>query len=170
MAKHVKNMDRKQNFAKYGNSMSFWEFLVQTFQGQTNHQWWWHPKVVPTMILCFQKDFFSLIDLGTIKKRNFWKTEKSYGSNFGNIVRTSFVWGMVGLSCSTKSVAGFSLRRWLCISTKSAAGCSWRRGLSIPSVPRVQQGAHRVRGFPSVPRVQRRCCGLGDFNVTKQTD
>jgi hypothetical protein len=62
------------------------------------------------------------------------------------------------------------LRRWLCISTKSAAGCSWRRGLSIPSVPRVQQGAHRVRGFPSVPRVQRRCCGLGDFNVTKQTD
>jgi hypothetical protein len=36
MAQHVKNMDRKQNFAKYGNSMTFWEFLVLTFQGQTN--------------------------------------------------------------------------------------------------------------------------------------
>lgn len=39
MAKHVKNMDRKQNFAKYGNSMTFLEFLVRMFQGQTNRQW-----------------------------------------------------------------------------------------------------------------------------------
>jgi hypothetical protein len=81
--------------------MTFWEFLVRTFQGQTNRQWWWHPKVVPMMILCFQKDFISLIDLGTIKKRNFWKIEKSYGNNFGNIVRTSFVWGKVMNLCRT---------------------------------------------------------------------
>jgi len=54
------------------------------------------------------------------------------------------------------------------LSTKSAAGCSWRRGLFISLVPRVQHGAHRVGGFPSVPRVRRGCCGLGDFNVTKQ--
>jgi hypothetical protein len=101
MVQHVKNMHGKQNFAKYGNSMTFWEFLVQMFQGQTNRQWWWHPKVVPMMILCFQKDFFSLIDLGTIKKRNFWKTEKSYGKNFGNSVRTSFVWGKVMNLCRT---------------------------------------------------------------------
>jgi hypothetical protein len=39
MAKHVKNMDKKQKFEKYGISMTFWEFLVRTFQGQTNRQW-----------------------------------------------------------------------------------------------------------------------------------
>jgi hypothetical protein len=86
MAQLVKNMDKKQNFAKYGNSLTFWDFpgtdqssMVMTSQSCSHDDF------------MFSKGFFSFIDLGTIKKRNFWKTEKSYGNNFGNIVTTSFV-------------------------------------------------------------------------------
>ncbi len=131
MAKHVKNMDRKQNFAKYGNSMSFWEFLVQTFQGQTNHQWWWHPKVVPMMIFFFQNDFF-FVDWS-------WNNQ---GKKL--LENRKIIWEQLWKHCKDL----ICMRNGGSFMQYQECSGGAHRGGGFASVPRMQQGAHGGGSFP----------------------